>query len=50
MERRGAEAKKFKPVMWCGSEESLYRSRETTAHWYGPITSVVTAALTETVK
>lgn len=28
MEKRGPMAKKFKPFMWCGSVESLYRHQE----------------------
>lgn len=28
MEKRGLNAKKFKPFMWCGSRESLYRYQE----------------------
>ncbi len=28
MEKRGLNAKKFKPFMWCGSRESLYRYHE----------------------
>ena len=28
MEKRGQNAKKFRPAMWCGSEESLYKYKE----------------------
>lgn len=28
MEKRGIDAKKFKPFMWCGSRESLYKYQE----------------------
>ncbi len=28
MEKRGLNAKKFKPFMWCGSQESLYQYHE----------------------
>ncbi|MBL7669789.1 MAG: hypothetical protein JNM39_04830 [Bdellovibrionaceae bacterium] len=28
MEKRGLNAKKFKPFMWCGSRESLYKYQE----------------------
>lgn len=28
MEKRGELAKKFKPFMWCGSEQSLYQHKE----------------------
>lgn len=35
MEKRGLGAKKFRPTMWCGSEESLHQFRKNIERLYG---------------
>jgi hypothetical protein len=35
MEKRGQNAKKYRTVMWCGSEDGLYRYREAVEYFNG---------------
>ena len=35
MEKRGLNAKKFRPAMWCGSEESLLKFKEAVEYYLG---------------
>jgi hypothetical protein len=35
MEKRGKNAKKFRPAMWCGSEESLLKFKEAVEFYMG---------------
>ena len=35
MEKRGQNAKKFRPAMWCGSEESLFKFKEAVEFYIG---------------
>ncbi|MGE0527394.1 MAG: hypothetical protein AB7P49_10055 [Bdellovibrionales bacterium] len=39
MEKRGPTAKKYKPFMWCGSVDGLYRHKEAVESWFriGPL-------------
>lgn len=34
MQKRGEHAKNFRPIMWCGSEESLFKFREATEIYF----------------
>lgn len=34
MEKRGVDAKTFKPLMWCGGKDSLYTHKRAVENWH----------------